>query len=308
MGLSQMALNRVAALPDRVLTVVLGGHAAGSDEGAARLAFWQAATGHERLADAALEAQLARDILALRGQLSPDSVLARRGPMLARAAASLRAAAAPATEGLRRRPAPDDVAVTRLETPFAGFFSVEVRTLSFRRFDGTQSPALRREVFVACDAVTVLPYDPARDRILLVEQLRAGPLARDEANPWQLEAVAGRVDADETPQAAARRECAEEAGLKLRHLEPVAEYYPSPGAFTEYLYSYVGLCDLPDGVAGVHGMVEESEDIRGHLLPWTEALALLDAGAFTNAPLILTLHWLARHRDRLRRADARTGI
>ncbi len=96
------------------------------------------------------------------------------------------------------------------------------------------------------------------------------------------------------------RECAEEAGLVPWRLEKVAEYYPTPGAFTEFLYSYVGLCDLPDGVAGIHGVADEAEDIRGHLVPLDDMLARLDAGEIDNAPLILTLHWLARHHRRLR--------
>ncbi len=148
--------------------------------------------------------------------------------------------------------------------------------------------------------MTVLPYDPSRDRVLVVEQVRTGPLARGAANPWQIEAVAGRIDAGETPPEAALRECAEEAGLVPWRLEKVAEYYPTPGAFTEFLYSYVGLCDLPDGVAGIHGVADEAEDIRGHLVPLDDMLARLDAGEIDNAPLILTLHWLARHHRRLR--------
>jgi ADP-ribose pyrophosphatase len=123
--------------------------------------------------------------------------------------------------------------------------------LSHRRFDGGMSPLITREIFISGDAVTVLPYDPVRDRVLLIEQFRTGALGRGDPLPWQLEAIAGRIDPGEAPEDAARREAVEEAGLMLGRLEPVAEYYPSPGAMTEYIYSYVALCDLPDGVAGV---------------------------------------------------------
>ena len=65
-----------------------------------------------------------------------------------------------------------------------------------------------RAAFVSGDAVTVLPYDPLRDRVLVVEQFRAGPQARGDAQAWQMEAIAGRIDPGETPEAsgaAARR-------------------------------------------------------------------------------------------------------
>ena len=76
----------------------------------------------------------------------------------------------PATQ--RRVAVPDDVAVLTRAERFAGFFAVEEQGLRFRRFDGTLSDPVNREAFVSGDAVTVLPYDPVRDRVLLVEQFR----------------------------------------------------------------------------------------------------------------------------------------
>jgi len=86
----------------------------------------------------------------------------------------------------------------------------------------------------------------------------------------------------------------------LGALLPVSNYYPSPGAKSEFLYSYVAIADLPDGVEGVFGLAEEAEDIRGHLLSFAEFMALVDSGEVNNAPLVLTAFWLARERARLR--------
>ena len=273
-----------------------------------RLAFWLAATGGLAAPDGAVELRLAADIMALYGKVPAERLRARRNAMLVRAASAVRATQAPAPQGLRRAAAPADLHRSGFDMPFAGFFAVEVTDLRFRRFDGTLSPVMTREVFVAADAVTVLPWDPVRDRVLVVEQLRAGPMARGEANPWQLEPVAGRIDAGETPEEAARREALEEAGLTLGPLEKVAEYYPTTSAFSEYLYSYVAPCDLPDGAAGVFGLAEEAEDIRGHLVDYAELVARMDAGELGNAPIILTLHWLIRHHDRLRADWSRRAI
>jgi nudix-type nucleoside diphosphatase (YffH/AdpP family) len=240
---------------------------------------------------------LAALVLACRGKLPVDVVQRRLASLRVQAASRVRAAAAARRD---LRVGAGEVALSAAHPAHAGFFGLEVLDLTHRRFDGAMSPALRREVFVAADAVTVLPYDPVRDRVLLIEQFRPGPFLRGDPLPWQLEAIAGRIDPGETPEAAARREAAEEAGLVLGALEWVAGYYPSPGAITEYLYSYVALCDLPDGCAGVFGAEEEGEDIRGHLLPMDRLMAAVTGGEVSNAPLILTALWLARERARLR--------
>lgn len=240
---------------------------------------------------------LAEAVMASFGQLPAQDVRARLASLRVEAASRLRAAAAPGP-GLR-------VGGGKIERQgttqaHAGFFALEVQTLRHPRFDGGVSAPLRREVFVACDAVTVLPYDPVRDRVLLIEQFRVGPLRRGDPLPWQLEAIAGRIDPGETPEDCARREAMEEAGVTLGALEKVAEYYPSPGAMTEYIYSFVAICDLPDGVVGVFGKAEEAEDIKGHLLSFDALMVAVTGGEIANAPLILTALWLARERPRFR--------
>ncbi len=250
---------------------------------------WQARFGAEVVATA-------RDVMAQYGRRPAQAVLARYGMMLVRGAARVRATIA---VPMSRRFA-GDVQATALREPYAHFFAVEEHDLRFRRFDGQLSPQVTRAVFVSGDAVTVLPYDPVRDRVLLVEQFRAGPFVRGDVQPWQLEAVAGRIDPGETPEEAARREAVEEAGLTLGALLPVAQYYPSPGICAEYLYSYVGLTDLPDGAAGVFGVEGEAEDIRGHLVSFDDLMALVASGEAGNSPLILTAYWLAQNRARLR--------
>lgn len=250
---------------------------------------WQAQFGAEVVATA-------RDVMAHYGLRPAQAVLARYGMMLVRGAARVRAAIA---VPMSRRFA-GDVQRTALREPYANFFAVEEHDLRFRRFDGSLSPQVTRAAFVSGDAVTVLPYDPVRDRVLLVEQFRAGPFVRGDGRPWQLEAVAGRIDPGETPEDAARREAVEEAGLTLGALLPVAQYYPSPGICAEYLYSYVALTDLPDGAAGVFGVEGEAEDIRGHLISFDDLMGLVASGEAGNAPLILTAYWLAQNRARLR--------
>jgi nudix-type nucleoside diphosphatase (YffH/AdpP family) len=168
------------------------------------------------------------------------------------------------------------------------------------QFDGAISETLDREVFVAGDAATVLPYDPGRDRVLLIEQFRMGPYERGDRHPWILEPIAGRIDGFETAASTARREAVEEAGLNLRALEPIARYYGTPGYSTELFHSFLGIADLPDGLTGLGGVADEHEDIRSHVISFDAAMQLIETGEANNGPLILSLLWLARERDRLR--------
>lgn len=193
-----------------------------------------------------------------------------------------------------------DVTVLSQAAPQGAFFSIQALELTHQRFDGARSAVLPREVFVGIDAVLVLPYDPKRDRVLLVEQVRVGPVVRQDPQPWLLEPIAGMIDARETPVEAALRESAEEAGLKGLKLIEIAPFYPSPGSSTDYFYSYLGLCDLPDDHAAFGGLETEAEDLRLHLVSFEDAMALVSSGEINDGPMIMMLFYLAAERDALR--------
>ena len=129
--------------------------------------------------------------------------------------AHLARAAVTGPSTMRRVPAAGDVQVQTRSEPYTGFFAIEEQDLRFRRFDGSLSAPVHRAAFVSGDAVTVLPYDPLRDRVLVVEQFRFSPFVRGDANPWQLEAIAGRIDAGETPEQALVRELGEELAIDV---------------------------------------------------------------------------------------------
>jgi nudix-type nucleoside diphosphatase (YffH/AdpP family) len=260
------------------------------------LADWAAAWGE-------IVTEAAGDFMAAMGRVTPEAALARYPSVLARAASRIRARG----EGvatLRRRAVAGDVAVEDQHLAHAGFFSLEEYCLRHRRFDGTMSAPIHRTAFVSTDVVVLLPYDPVRDRVLLVEQFRIAPFARGDENPWLLEPIAGRVDAGETPEAAVRREAVEEAGLVVGALIAGPQFYPSPGAKTEHVYSYLALADLPDSAAGYGGLQGEGEDIRVHVLSFAEAEALMDSGEIATGPLWVLLLWLGARRAALRAETA----
>lgn len=260
-----------------------------------RLTDWVA-----RMGDAAVLASA--EVMALSHGHSADALATRYPMLLAHACARLRGRSEPAPHSLRRAARPDDVAPVATAQPYAYFFGVQSDDLRFRRFDGSLSQVVRRAGFVMSDAVTLLPYDPERDCVLLVEQFRYGLYLRDAANCWSLEAIAGRIDAGETPPESALREAQEEAGIVLSAtaLHLVGQAYPSPGAVSECLFQFVGLCALPRDDGAIGGLESEAEDIRRHVIGFDRLMQLVASGEVQNGPLLTSAYWLALNRARLR--------
>lgn len=94
-------------------------------------------------------------------------------------------------------------------------------------FRGGWSRTIQREIFERGYAVTVLRYDPVLDSVVLIEQIRAGPLAAgDEA--WVIEAIAGIVEDGKRAEEVARRNAHEKAGPKFGALTRIMDYLLEP--------------------------------------------------------------------------------
>lgn len=234
----------------------------------------------------------------------------------------------PIARGLGPPPRRDAVSVGARERVFDGFFKVDRYRLTPASFaEGSAARTdIVREVFVMGRAATVLPYDPRRDAVLLIQQFRAALWAAGDESPWAIEVVAGRIDDAEDQAAAdpaaatARREAMEEAGLALGRLERIAECYASPGGVDETLTLFVGEASLPppgwaasagsaeregDGAeivvdGALHGVAQEGEEIRALVMSFDAAMTAAAAGEIKAAPALTSLYWLARNRERLR--------
>jgi ADP-ribose pyrophosphatase len=180
-----------------------------------------------------------------------------------------------------------------------GFYQFDLLSLEHEHFDGGWTGPLRRELLVQRAAVAVLPYDPATDRVVLVEQFRTGCID-GPGEPWLIEAVAGLAEAGEAPDEVAAREVHEETGLVVGRMEFVCRYWASPGGTSEAVDVFVAEVMAPDE-GGLFGAAHESEDIRSHVAAAAEAFAMVRDGRIAAANSVIPLLWLELNRERLRR-------
>jgi len=162
---------------------------------------------------------------------------------------------------------------------------------------------LVRDVMERGHAVGVLPYDPALDCIVLVNEFRPGCLLAG-ADPFTDNLVAGGIAEGESPLDAAVREVTEEVGLELREpqlIHPGA--FVSSGGTSEKISIVVGFVDA-GAAGGVHGNPEESEDTLAVVLAADEFIARVRSGAITDLKTLVAGYWFAENRARLRQRPA----
>jgi ADP-ribose pyrophosphatase len=184
-------------------------------------------------------------------------------------------------------------------TCHAGFFTLNRYKLKHTLFAGGWTADLLREVLERGHAVAVLPYDPITDKVVLIEQFRPGAMVAEHNPPWLFEIVAGIIEPNELPEQVAHREMQEEAGCKILDLKPIYHFFVSPGAVSETTQLYCAKVDASN-ISGLHGVEAEAEDIKVHVMPYQQAMQMLNEGKIMYAPAIMALQWLTLHREQLR--------
>ena len=184
-----------------------------------------------------------------------------------------------------------DIDIDSTLMAYDGYFKIVKYKFRHRLFAGGWSELVERELFERGHAVAVLLFDPKRDTVVLVEQIRVGAIAANYS-PWQLEIVAGVIDKQQAPIDVAKRETLEEAGLQVEKLLPMTRYLSSSGGCSESIHLFLGIVDSSQA-GGIHGLAEENEDILLHVVPFATALGWVRSGKIENAASIIAIQWLA---------------
>tara|TARA_Y100001973_G_scaffold90959_1_gene139093 strand:- start:476 stop:1081 length:606 start_codon:yes stop_codon:yes gene_type:complete len=195
----------------------------------------------------------------------------------------------------------EDYQIIEKTTVRKGFLSIFKYRLKHRLFAGGWSQEFEREVMDRGHAVMVIPYDIARDRLVVLEQFRIGALQQEES-PWLLEFVAGMIDKpEESAASVAQRELDEEAGVTAEKMHYALTYLSTPGGCTEKISIYIGEVDSSQA-ASHGGLATENEDIKVHVLPRSEVMELLEQGKINNAASVIGLQWLQLHLEQIRQS------
>ncbi len=188
----------------------------------------------------------------------------------------------------------DDVKIQSQESVFSGFIQVEKVSLRHRLFNQAEyTPVIQRELIRRKEAAGVLIYNDKQQKFALIEQFRVGAM-NDPVSPWQLEIIAGVLDGDESPESCIRRESLEESGCELADIDLLFSFYPSAGACDEIFHLFVAQAELPE-TGGIFGMPDEGENIKLHIVEYSQLTTLLHSKRLCNAAVLLALQWLQQH-------------
>ncbi len=185
------------------------------------------------------------------------------------------------------------------EALFQGYFRVDRFHIRQELYAGGWSDVFTREVFDGGrHAAVVLLFDPHQDKVVLIEEFRAGPMAKGD-DPYLIQCVAGMVGPGETHEQTARRESIEEAGCEVTDLQKIFAYYPAPGSVSEHTVLYAGRTRAPES-GGFHGLAHEGEDIKVIVVDAAQAINMLYTGKYRDASTLIAMQWFALHHTDLR--------
>lgn len=142
-----------------------------------------------------------------------------------------------------------------------------------------------REVVVHRGAVALLPMVDA-DHVCLIKNFRYS------VGETLIEVPAGTIDPGETAGSTAARELTEETGYRAGKIAKIAEWWVSPGVFTEMMTLY--LCEDLSAGPSDH---QPDEHMENWIVPWNDAVAMVMDGRILDAKTMLAI----LYHDRLRR-------
>ena len=183
------------------------------------------------------------------------------------------------------------------EILYSGFFRMEKYCLQHTLYAGGWSAEINRELFVRGSCVAVLLYDPERDKVVLIEQFRAGAILNPD-RAWLVEIVAGAIEENETAKEVAYRESIEEAGCEIQELIVINEFYTTPGGASERITLFCGKIDSSK-VGGIHGLDHEDEDIWVRTVDFDEAYRMIENNEIESAIPIIAIQWLALNKEKI---------
>lgn len=166
------------------------------------------------------------------------------------------------------------------------YYTLRLASFDYRRSDG-QWQHQTRESYDLGDAAMVLPFDCARDKVLLIQQFR-WPVFESGYPQLLIEVIAGKLDGD-TPEVCVTREAMEEAGVAISNPRLISHCFTSPGAVKERASAFLADYDSTAARAKGGGHEHEGEDITVLEMSLDQALAMVASGEIVDMKTIMLL-------------------
>lgn len=164
--------------------------------------------------------------------------------------------------------------------------------------DNNGQPTELRELQHRNDVVSVVPYNPYTETLLLGKEHRAGAELHENMDPFLLGSFAGIKEEGETDEQAALRESNEETELVFLEdaLIPVtgAPVFPSPGGSSERVQCFIALTNQK--FEEKTGLGEANENISSHIFHLDQAIHDIDTGDITMMFAILSIYYIQANR------------
>ena len=158
-----------------------------------------------------------------------------------------------------------------------------------QKHDGSWTDKVDREIFSGAHVSTLIPYDPLRKEIVLIQQFRAGVISRYD-DDYLYEIVAGIIDKNESPEETAIRECDEETGCKVNKITAINDYFPAPGSSESYYHLFLGEVNSFDGER-IMGLKSENENILVKSYKVEQVRNMLKNKEIKNGLTLIALQW-----------------
>lgn len=178
------------------------------------------------------------------------------------------------------------------EQVFDDFFKVEKWHYQYEREDGTLTTPVDRLVLQRQDAAAAILYNKERGKVILSRQFRH--CTYEKGPGWMIEAIAGRMDENEGPEATIKREAIEEIGYRLHSLEKIATVYSSPGYSAERMHIYYAEVTDADKIAQGGGLEEEGEYVEPYEMTVQELHDALVADEIIDSKTVIAAHYLVK--------------
>jgi GDP-mannose pyrophosphatase NudK len=156
--------------------------------------------------------------------------------------------------------------------------------------DGTWK-RISRESYDRENGTCILLYNKEKGTIILTKQFRMPSYENDKRDGMSIEACAGAIDKNESPERTVIRETEEEVGYKIKNVKQVMEAYTSPGALTEKMYFFIGAYSDDMKLNSGGGVETENEEIEVLELPFQQTLKMIESGEIQDAKTIILLQY-----------------